>query len=174
MLLQRFRFLLRCLRFDSIVTLQERLQIDKLAPIRFVFETFVQKCKECFSTGEYVIIDEMLESFRGRCSFRQYLPNKPDKYGIKIFAMVDARNFYTSNMEVYVGKQPERPMFVNTSTNALVKRLIESITGTNRNVTIDNWFTSVSLARELLKDHKLTIAGTIRKNKPEMPDQLKT
>lgn len=174
MSLQIFRFLLRCLRFDSIATRQERLQIDKLAPIRFVFDTFVQKCKECFSTGEYVTIDEMLESFRGRCSFWQYLPIKPDKYDIKIFAMVDSRNFYTSNMEVYVGKQPEGPMFIDTSTNALVKRLIEPISGTNRNVTMDNWFTSVSLARELLKDHKLTIVGTIRKNKPEIPEQLKT
>lgn len=54
----------------------------------------------------------MLEAFRGRCSFKQYIPSKPNRYGIKIFALSDARTFYTiytfyTNMEIYAGKQPE-------------------------------------------------------------------
>lgn len=52
---------------------------------------------------------------------------------------------------------------------SMVKCMIESIWGTGRNVTMDNWFTSVPLAVTLLKDHQLTMVGTIRKNKPEIP-----
>ncbi|GBP22160.1 hypothetical protein EVAR_10670_1 [Eumeta japonica] len=42
-------------------------------------------------------IDEKLEEFRGRCSFRQYIPSKPNKYGIKIYALTDAKMFYMSD-----------------------------------------------------------------------------
>ncbi|KAL3269629.1 hypothetical protein HHI36_008693, partial [Cryptolaemus montrouzieri] len=66
-------------------------------------------------------------------------------------------------------KQPKDPYYNDTSTTALVKRMIESISGTGRNLTIDNWFTSIPLAEELLRDHKSTIVGNIRKNKPEIP-----
>ena len=66
-----------------------------------MFESFVANCKKAYCVSLYVTVDEKLEPFHGRCGFRQYIPSKPAKYGIKIFAMVDASNFYTSNMEVY-------------------------------------------------------------------------
>lgn len=80
----RFHFLLRCLRFDDIRTRQARKETDKLAPIRKVFEEFVSNIQKYYKHGEHVTIDELLLAFRGRCPFRQYLPSKPAKYGIKI------------------------------------------------------------------------------------------
>ena len=41
-----------------------------------------------------------------------------------------------------------------------------------RNVTADNFFTFIPLAGDLLKDG-LTFAGTIRSNKPHIPDSIK-
>lgn len=38
---------------------------------------------------------------------------------------------------------------------------------------IDNWFTSVQLTDEFLKNHKFTILGTIRKNKTQLPREFK-
>lgn len=170
---QRFQFLLRALRFDDITTRQERNSIDKLAPIRQTYEAFVKNCETYYKNNEYVTIDEMLESFRGSCRFRQYMPSKPAKYGIKLFSLVDAVTFYTKKLEIYVGKQLEGPYFQDTSTNALVKRMVEPIAGTGRNVTMDNWFTSVPLAEQLLTNYNLTVVGTLRKNKPEIPNDFK-
>lgn len=106
MTLQQFRFLLRCIRFYDIRDRSDRQAIDRSAPIRKVFELFVQNYIKCFSPSEYVTIDEQLVKFRGCCHFRVYLPNKPTKYGLKIFALVDSKMRYTYNMVVYCAKQP--------------------------------------------------------------------
>ncbi|KAB0795818.1 hypothetical protein PPYR_09879 [Photinus pyralis] len=74
MVLQRFQFLLCCLRFDNYETRQERVALDKLAPIRTIFDAFVTKCRQAYSPSMYVTIDEQLVAFRGKCPFRQYIP----------------------------------------------------------------------------------------------------
>lgn len=81
--------------FD-VTTRKEKRKEDRLALIREIFEEFFSKCKDLYVVSENVTIDEMLESFRGRCIFRQYIKNKPARYGIKIFALVDSNTFYTS------------------------------------------------------------------------------
>ena len=169
--MQRFRFLLQCLRFDDRTTRTARSEVDKLAPIRQFFEIFVTKCKSHYSVGKLVTIDEKLEKFRGNCLFRQYIASKPDKYGIKIYALVDCRIFYPQNLEIYAGKQREGPYQLSNSPADVVER-ISPISGSGKNVTVDNWFTSVPLVMKLLKDHNLTLLGTIRKNKKEIPPQL--
>jgi hypothetical protein len=46
--------------------------------------------------------------------------------------------------------------------------LVSSVSGTNRDITIDNYYTSIPLAMEL-KSRKLTLVGTMRKNKACIP-----
>uniref|UniRef100_A0A1B6M803 PiggyBac transposable element-derived protein domain-containing protein n=1 Tax=Graphocephala atropunctata TaxID=36148 RepID=A0A1B6M803_9HEMI len=169
---KRFQTLVQALRFDDRNTRAARKRIDNLAPIRELFERFVTKCDEAYSISEYATIDEMLEAFRGHCKFRVYIPNKPAKYGLKVYALVDARTFYTSKMEVYPAQQPQGPFFLSNDASSVVKRLIQPIVNTGRNVTTDNYFTSVLLANELFANHRLTIVGTIRKNKPQIPPEL--
>lgn len=168
---KRFIFLLRCIRFDDIRDRQSRKDIDKLAPIREFFEKFVDNCQKCYNVGEYVTIDEQLQPFRGRCPFRQYMPKKPARYGVKIFALVDSRVFYTYKMEVYTGQQPKGPFQLDNSPGSVVKRLMSPLYNSGRNLTVDNWYTSYPLSQELLKK-KITVVGTLRKNKKEIPPIL--
>lgn len=67
---KRFHFLLRCLRFDDIRDRQQRKEIDKMAPIRELFEHMVQSFKSFFTPSEYCTLDEQLVAFRGKCPFR--------------------------------------------------------------------------------------------------------
>ncbi|CAH2000087.1 unnamed protein product [Acanthoscelides obtectus] len=162
---QRFRFLLRCLRFDNINDRNMRKELDKMAAIREVFELFTNNFEKYFSPSEYLTIDEQLLAFRGRAAFRQYIPNKLSKYGIKTFALVDAKTAYTMKLETYVGLQPPGPYQQSNNAKDIVMRIVEPVQGTNRNITGDNWFTSIPLVNELLTEKKLTYVGTLRKNK---------
>ncbi|XP_066970873.1 piggyBac transposable element-derived protein 4-like isoform X3 [Macrobrachium rosenbergii] len=172
MSLQRFRFLLRSMRFDDIITRAERRLEDKFAAFRKFFEKFVDNCISNYNISEYATVDEMLAAFRGKCPFRVYMPSKPAKYGIKIFILADAKTFYVSRMEVYLGKQPEGPFVIDNSGAAVVKRLVSHINGSGRNIMMDNWFTSYGLAVDLVKNYRLTLVGTLRKNKAELPPQF--
>nr|CAI5841395.1 unnamed protein product [Callosobruchus analis] len=166
---RRFRFLLRVIRFDDKRTRVERSELDKLAPVKEVFELFTENCKQSYAVGEYVTLDEMLFAFRGRCSFRVYIPNKPKKYGIKVFATVDSRTFYTSHLEIYAGVQPDGPYRLDNSTEAVTLRMCQHLSGTGRNITMDRWFTGCSVVNKLLTQHRLTVVGTIKTNKREIP-----
>lgn len=168
---KRFRFLLRCLRFDNVNDRDERRETDKLAPFREVMTIFINNCQKYYTPGEFLTVDEQLVGFRGRCCFRQYIPSKPAKYGLKVFALVDSKTAYTINMEPHVGTQPNGPYQVGNSAEEVVLRLVKPVQGSNRNITGDNWFTSLSLVNKL-KEKKLTYVGTIRKNRKEIPIEL--
>lgn len=166
--LKRFKFLIRCTRLDDINTRDMRKIYDKLAAVREVFDLFVNNCQKNFSLGSDVTVDEKLEGFRGRCSFIQYIPSKPNKYGLKIYASVDSKTFYTHNLEIYAGKQPEGPYMLSNKPIDIVMRLVQPLTGSGRNITCDNWFTSVELSKAL-KEKRLSLLGTLRKNKRQLP-----
>ena len=75
----RFNFLIRALRFDNSRTRAARVAVDRLAPIRELWETFIDACRTCYVPGPHLTIDEQLVPFRGKVAFKMYIPNKPAK-----------------------------------------------------------------------------------------------
>lgn len=67
---------------------------EKLAPIRNIYEKWNQNLKFVHKPGKNITIDEQLVPYRGRCPFRQYIPSKPAKYGIKIWVLCDSKSWY--------------------------------------------------------------------------------
>lgn len=52
----------------------------KLAAISDIWEVLVEQCKLNYKPSSYVTIDEQLVGFRGKCSFRMYIPSKLNKF----------------------------------------------------------------------------------------------
>ncbi|XP_072394910.1 uncharacterized protein [Diabrotica undecimpunctata] len=82
MSLKRFQFILRYIWFDDESTRIQRQEFDKLAAIREIVEAFNSNLPKYYNLSAYTTIDEKLKAFRGKCSFRIYIPNKPNHYGI--------------------------------------------------------------------------------------------
>ena len=82
--LTRFEIIQRFLRFDDKTTRSERRKADKLCQIRDVWEIVNKNLGKYYISSENLTVDEQLMPCRARCSFIQYMPSKPDKYGIKI------------------------------------------------------------------------------------------
>lgn len=171
MSLDRFRAITRMLRFDNKTTRDVRLQTDKLAAFRDVWAMFVAQLKKYYNPGPDITVDEQLVPFRGRVSFKQYIPSKPAKYGIKIWWCCDAGTSYPLNADVYLGRQPNEPRQTNQG-SSVVRKLVEPWYRSGRNVVGDNFFTSCELG-EFLLSQNLTYVGTIRRNKTDIPEEMK-
>lgn len=100
----RFKSFLRFIRFDDKDSRSVRRARDKLAPIRDVFDIVNKNLTKHFQPGKNITIDEQLVPFRGRCAFKQYIPSKPDKYGLKLFWVCDAKTAYPLKAVPYLGE----------------------------------------------------------------------
>ncbi|CAF3588675.1 unnamed protein product [Rotaria sp. Silwood1] len=163
----RFQKIIACLRFDYKKTREERKKTDKFAAIREVWSYFQDNMQKCYTPESDITIDEQLLGFRGKCPFRQYMPKKPDKYGLKLWLCVDVDSHYVFNASPYLGRQPMEKRQTQIGAKVVLE-LLKPLYGSSRNVTMDNFFTSVPLAKEL-QAKNLSLIGTLRKNKSEIP-----
>ncbi|XP_068225485.1 piggyBac transposable element-derived protein 4-like [Palaemon carinicauda] len=170
----RFEFILDCLRFDDPQTREMRIETDRFAPIRELFDKFMEKCERHYTPCENLCVDEQLVGFRGKCSFRMYIPSKLAKYGIKLVNINDCKSKYLLGSIPYLGKDNIRPSAGVGLGHYYTKELTKPYHMTNRNVTTDNWFTSVGLVADLLQNCGMTLVGTVKANKRELPEKIKT
>ena len=78
------------------------------------------------------------------------MANKPDKVGIKYWIVVGLEFKYILNAVPHLGKDEIRPATQRLSESVVIK-LVEPYVGKGRNVTTDNFFTSIHLATQLRK-----------------------
>jgi len=90
----KFREILRDLRFDSKSTRMEREFDDNLAAIRDLWDDFNERLLKNFTPSANLTIDEQLVLFRGGCKFRIYNKSKPGRYGLLFRFLCDAGNRY--------------------------------------------------------------------------------
>lgn len=164
---RRFHDINSALRFDDKLQRPARLREDRLAPIRNLWEQWRQRLPLLFNPDIDVTVDEQLVPFKGRCKFKQYMPKKPARYGLKIWVTADVTTSYAWRCDIYLGKCGDKPEVGQGQRVAL--EMTEGLQGVT--VTCDNFFTTYPLAQELLK-RKLALVGTVRKNKPELPPNL--
>jgi len=163
----RFCEIMKYLRFDMKSTRRSRLERDKFALASEIWYPFIENSKLCCVPGENISVDEQLFLMKTRCRFIQYIASKPDKFGVKFWLAVDVDSKYLVNGFPYLGKDEERPVD-RTLGHHVVQRLMEPYLHKGRNVTTDNFFTGLKLAKQL-KDQSTSIVGTVNRARRELP-----
>lgn len=164
----RFKILLRALRFDEKRTREERLKQDKITHVRSLLTRFKNNSKSSYELNRTVTIDEMLFRFMGRWGSKRKMRNKPAKEGLLLYAMCDTETYYTYDIEMWVRDQHAGPYYKNFGMQDIVERLSTSIAGSGRNVTVDRLFTSLELGKSL-KANGLTLCGPVNTNRNFVP-----
>lgn len=167
MSLDRFKMLLRFVRFDGANTRSARMLLSKSAPIDDIWTMMNHNLQEAYTPNAAITVDEQLFPYRGRTRFTQYIPSKPAKYGIKIWWVCDSSTNYPLKGQIYTGKRPTEEREINQG-ERVVLDLVEKYRNSGRTVYCDNFFTSLELAKTLMQKG-LAIVGTVRANRKFVP-----
>ncbi|UYV68901.1 hypothetical protein LAZ67_6001555 [Cordylochernes scorpioides] len=95
----RFFLILSVLHFSDNKTQIPGYKLHKLKP---VVDHVKSAYKYAFKPFQDVCIDESLVLFKGRLGFKQYIPSKRKRFGIKLFVLCDVETKYILDFIVYV------------------------------------------------------------------------
>ena len=151
---------------------KDHADFDKLFLVRPVLDIVRTRCLENYNPHKECAVDEAMVSFRGRLDFRQYLPAKPTKYGIKVWMRADSHNGYCNDFEVYLGKPKDGQRQVGLG-KQVVERMTATLRGTNSHIYCDNYFSSPDLCHSL-RENGLYCCGTVKTNSKRLPDEVRS
>lgn len=70
---------------------------DKLRKVESFVEYFKTRCRELYQPRKNVATDERMVKSRHRSGIRQYIRDKPTKWGIKLWVLADSSNLMTNH-----------------------------------------------------------------------------
>jgi len=80
---------------------------DRLWKIRDLFVIIRMNFSKFYNPSKHLAVDEVIVKFKGRVLFKQYIPKKRKRFGIKMFKLCDSTG-YTYDMNVYLGRDKGR------------------------------------------------------------------
>jgi len=107
-----------------------------------------------------------LIKFKGRVHFRQFIPIKPGRFGIKAFTLAESTSGYVLGSKVYTGK--EAGIVQKDLGRKAVMSLMEPFLDKGYYLFMDNYYTFVGLFEEL-EERKTLACGTVRSNRVGLP-----
>ncbi|KAK3735138.1 hypothetical protein QZH41_000008 [Actinostola sp. cb2023] len=140
---------------------------DRLYKVRPILSAVLQNIQQCYSPTKNIAIDEGMIAFKGRLAFRQYMPAKPTKYGIKVWMAADSNNGYVLNYDVYLGSEQGNQRIHGLGYDVVMK-MARPYLNTNRHLYFDNFFSSPKLVQHL-EEQNTYACSTVRCNRKEMP-----
>lgn len=138
---------------------------DPLYKIRPIIDELQRSFSRCFYPFRNLCIDESLMLFKGWLSFKQFIPAKRNRFGIKSFVLCDCLTGYILNFIVYTGKTTDSNGQSNDDlgkSGSVVMTLLEPYLEQGHTVFVDNWYASPALFTKL-QHHKTNACGTVKK-----------
>ena len=89
----RFLNILRFLHFaDNSQRPDKGEEYDRLWKLKTVSDKLNEAYAKFYNPSEHLAVDEVIVQFKGRVVFRQYIPKKRKRFGIKIYKLCDESN----------------------------------------------------------------------------------
>ena len=80
---------------------------DSLAKLREFIDYLLEKFHSNYTPNKNLAIDEYLSLWKGRLSFKIYIPTKRERYGVKIYMLCESATGYIFNFIIYTGATTE-------------------------------------------------------------------
>lgn len=133
---------------------------DRLFKVRRIMNIVLSNFKRVYNPSKNMSINEGMIAYKGRLSFRQFLPAKPTNYGIKVWMAADAKNSHISNFAVYLGQAENNPHRIHGLGYDVVMKMTAPFLDNYRHIFLDNFFTSTRLLDHLFAQNTYA-CGTV-------------
>nr|XP_039248883.1 piggyBac transposable element-derived protein 4-like [Styela clava] len=167
----RFKLLWKYLHFcdeSKSPSPQDPLR-DRLYKIRPLLELVEPTLLSVYTPDKYIAIDESMIPFKGRISFRQFIPSKRVRFGIKVWVLAESKTGYVSKFQIYTGKDP-RVQEVGLASR-VVYDLIDPFLDKGYHLYVDNFYISTELFRKLY-ENIVYACGTMRLGRKNFPSEV--
>ncbi|KAK6304383.1 hypothetical protein J4Q44_G00249690 [Coregonus suidteri] len=162
----RFLVLLRCLHFVNNATANLN---DPLHKIRNVLTSLTSAFGQVFVPYKDLSIDEYLMLWKGRLAFRQYIPSKRHRFGVKFFFLCDVKTGFVQDIIVYTGSTTDVKHYEGLGVSgSVVMTMLAPHLGRGHTLYVDNWYSSPTLFQHLLSN-STGACGTVQSNRKGMP-----
>ncbi|XP_068754290.1 piggyBac transposable element-derived protein 4-like [Montipora capricornis] len=172
-LMSRTRFfqILRYLHFADNTRAPPRDSADynKLYKIQPFLDLVIARFQEVYTHERQLAIDETLIKFKGKVHFRQFIPIKPGRFGIKAFTLAESTSGYVLNSKIYTGKENNEVQ--KDLGRKAVMSVMQPYLDKGFYAFMDNYYTSVALFEEL-EERKTLACGTVRSNRVALPREI--
>ena len=142
---------------------------DPLFKLKPLMNDLQLACKTYFVPGQNISIDERMVAFKGRIGMKQYIKDKPTKWGFKLWVLASSDSGYTYKFQVYTGKR------LTQTNNGLgydvVMGLMDGLFRQGYHLFCDNYYSSPKLCSDLFQ-RGCFMTGTIRENRIGFPKNL--
>lgn len=126
---------------------------DPLFKVRPLLDITNVRYINVYAPDQELSIDESMIKFKGRIFFRQYLPAKPTKWGIKTFALCESNTGYGLRFLIYTGKNTFNADRSSdfSMTEQVCLEMIKGYENRGHTLYMDNFYSSPRLFQELKK-----------------------
>lgn len=162
----RFELILQMLHYCDV---ESPIYGDRLYKIRALIDHCRNIFRNTFSPNKNLCIDESIIVFKGRLLFKQYIPSKRHRFGIKMFVLCDVETGYIIDFIIYCGDGTDITDSGQLGVSgAVVTTLLSEYFGKGHTLWCDNWYTSPNLFK-YLHDRSTNACGTVRSNRKNLP-----
>ena len=148
---------------------------DKLFKVRKLLDLVSAQFDSQYNTHGELTIDEAMIKFKGRLGFKQYIKNKPTKWGIKVFVLSDATTGYVRRFQIYTGSASAIDEHTSAddlgATSRVVFGLLNGLEQYHPRLYVDNFYTSPKLFLRLY-NKGVGACGTARYTRKYYPRDL--
>ena len=139
---------------------------DPLHRTKPLYSQIQEACQTFYQPRKNVSIDERMVASKARIGMKQYMKDKPKKWGYKLWVLADSSNGYTYRFSIYAGRRTaatERGL-----TFDVVDSLMQPLLNQGYNLFTDNFYSSPDLFAYLFENGTLA-CGTVRENRRGYP-----
>ena len=144
---------------------------DKLYKVRDLVNYIVGKFRAHYIMDRDLSLDEGVIPSKNRLSFKQYLKDKPTKWGLKTFMVCESNTGYIFNIEIYVGRSTADTVPELGATVNVVIRMLSGLENKGHIVYMDRFYTSPRLYK-YLSDRGFDACGTALTNRKQFPQVI--